>query len=125
MVFSIIQSDKGKGLGIGGGGNGNPWFVVKKDVENNILYVSQGENSELFSKSLIADEFNFITTHLDEGEKVEVRIRHWQPLQTASIHYLTKDSIEITFDNLQRAVASGQYAVIYKDNICYGGGVIR
>ena len=114
-----------KGLGIGGGGNGNPWFVVKKDVENNILYVSQGENSELFSKSLIADEFNFITTHLDEGEKVEVRIRHRQPLQTASIHYLTKDSIEITFDNLQRAVASGQYAVVYKDNICYGGGVIR
>ncbi|HHX49679.1 MAG TPA: tRNA 2-thiouridine(34) synthase MnmA [Clostridiales bacterium] len=114
-----------KGLGIGGGGNGNPWFVIKKDVKNNILYVSQGESSELFSKSLIADDFNFITTSLEDGEKVEVRIRHRQPLQKAILNYLTKDSIEIAFEKPQRAIASGQYAVVYKGNICYGGGVIR
>lgn len=114
-----------KGLGIGGGGNGKPWFVLKKDVENNILYVSQGEAPQLFSKTLIADEFNFITLPLDNGEKVQVRIRHRQPLQNATITYIDENSIQINFEKPQRAIASGQYAVIYKNNICYGGGVIR
>lgn len=114
-----------KGLGIGGGGNGMPWFVVKKDVANNILYVSQGEDETLFSKSLIADDFNFITTPLENGEKVLARIRHRQPLVLATIYIKDNNTIELLFDEPVRAIASGQYAVVYKDKICYGGGVIR
>lgn len=50
-----------KGFGLGGAGNGEPWYVVKKDVENNILYVNQGECDLLFTKELTTRGFNFIT----------------------------------------------------------------
>lgn len=118
-----------KGLGIGGipGNNSNePWFVAKKDVENNILYVCQGEQDILYSKSAECDKFNFITKKPKEKEfRVLARIRHRQPLQNATC-YISDDnkSLKIVFDEKQRGVAEGQYLVIYQNEICLGGGVI-
>ena len=57
MYYTLGQR---KGLGIGGGfGSGEPWFVVEKDLENNILYVAQGEqNPALYSRGLTAADIN-------------------------------------------------------------------
>lgn len=52
-----------RGLGIGGleGGNGERWFVLGKDVEKNLLIVSQGEEDVLYKDGLVTEGFNFIT----------------------------------------------------------------
>lgn len=114
-----------KGLGVGGGGNGEPYFVVEKDVQNNRLIVTQGETERLFSSALEVDNFHFISERLEDGaHPVLVRIRHRQPLQKATA-IVKGDSVRLEFENPQRAVAEGQYAVVYQDRICFGGGVIE
>lgn len=114
-----------KGLGVGGGGNGEPYFVIRKDVANNILWVNQGECPLLYSTSLVVEDFNFIPTPLSDGcHRVQCRIRHRQPLQEAQAIVEGK-RVSIIFDKPQRAVAEGQYAVLYRGQDCLGGGVIE
>ena len=113
------------GLGIGGNGNPAPWFVVSKDVKNNILYVNQGECRELYASKIQVPEFNFISETKSNGEhKVKCRIRHRQPLQEAILRK-SENGVEIVFENPVRGVALGQYAVCYEDEVCIGGGVIE
>lgn len=113
-----------KGLGIGGGGNGEAWFVVFKDVEKNILYVSQGDQSMIHHSNLLCESFNFITKQPEKKEfECTVRIRHRQPEQKA-VAKLVGDGVEINFEKPQRAIAEGQYAVVYDGEVCLGGGVI-
>jgi tRNA-specific 2-thiouridylase len=114
-----------KGLGIGGAGTGEPYFVVKKDVKNNILYVNQGECEELFYKSLTTSDFNFITEPVEEGKRVYARTRHRQPLISSTVTYTEGGKLKLLFDTPIRAVTPGQYAVIYDDKICLGGGIIE
>lgn len=115
-----------KGLGIGGIDSitTDRWFVIDKDVKNNILYVSQGECDALYSKIITLENFNYIPKVIKDKEiRVKARIRHRQPLQEA---ILIKDNntIRLEFDAPQRAAVAGQYAVAYIDRQCIGGGKI-
>lgn len=116
-----------RGLGIGGGGTGERWFVVGKDVPNNVLIVSQGEPDELFTLSAIASEPTWIKGEAPaaEGEWFDcsVRLRHRQPLQACSA-MLEGGNIHLRFAEKQRAVTPGQAAVLYSGQICLGGGTI-
>ncbi len=119
-----------RGLGIGGSkdGNGERWFVLDKNVEKNILVVSQGEDDILFKKELVTEGFNFITR--PDGEEFDclVRIKHRQPLEKAHA-VMEGEDVHFYFDRPQRAIAAGQYAVCYSLDadfpLCYGGGVIN
>jgi len=123
-VFYYTKGQR-KGLGVGGGGNGQPYFVVGKDVVNNRLIVTQGETELLYSSSLTVDTFHFISERLPEGESdVLVRVRHRQPLQRA-VACVEGDRVTLRFEKKQRAVQEGQYAVVYQDRVCLGGGVIE
>lgn len=114
-----------KGLGIGGCGSGEAFFVVSKDVEKNILYVSQGDQSMIYHKYLECDSFNYITKKPEEKEfRCTVRIRHRQQEQAATA-YVMGEGLKIEFDQKQRAIAEGQYAVVYINEVCIGGGVIE
>ncbi len=116
-----------RGLGIGGSkdGNGERWFVLDKDVERNLLIVSQGEDDVLFKDGLVTEGFNFITRPYSDTFDCEVRIKHRQPLQKAVATVLDNGDVKLIFDTKQRAIAAGQYAVVYIDEICIGGGVIN
>ena len=117
-----------RGLGIGGKqeGNGNRWFVLDKDVEKNILYVSQGEMDILFHNCLETDDFNFIPEKpLEQEFDCEVRIRHRQALQKAKCVVKPNGGVKLVFEQKQRAIAEGQYAVVYRGKYCLGGGVIE
>lgn len=117
-----------KGFGIGGKeglDNTKPWFIIKKDVINNILYVNQGQPEQLFSSQLTTEKFNFITKPLPQKHnRISFRLRHRQPLQNGQATLLDDGKIQLIFDQKQRAVTEGQYCAIYDRNICVGGGVI-
>ena len=124
MYYTLGQR---RGLDIGGtsGGTGERWFVVKKDLENNLLVVSQGEDGELFTPSLLADGVNFIPGKPDEGTfECYAKTRYRQAEQRAKVTVLGADKIKVDFERKQRAVTSGQYVVLYDEHNCLGGGVI-
>ena len=113
-----------KGLGLGGG----PWFVVKKDIPNNIVYVSQGYDP-------IAQYTNIIplgdlqmmnpALHLTEGMRVRYKIRH-QPEFTMGTIHITPQGADIVSDVAVSGIAPGQFGVMYHETEPYvvGSGVI-
>lgn len=127
VFFYTIGQRKGFDLGgVLGESNNKPWFIIKKDIGSNVLYVNQGEVEELYTNELVAKEFNFITEPFTAKEnKIQFRIRHRQSLQTGTAITMADNKIKVVFDKKQRAVAQGQYCVLYDDDICIGGGVIE
>ena len=125
MYYTLGQR---RGLGIGGktGGNGERWFVVKKDLENNILYVSQGEDDLLFTDGLYASSMNWIPEIPQKKEfDCFAKFRYRQPDQSVHITILNEKEIKVDFKEKQRAITPGQFVVLYDENaICLGGGII-
>ena len=124
MYYTIGQR---KGLGIGGqvGDNGDRWFVIEKDLKNNILYVAHGSEEKLYSTGLLMSECNFIP--YAPKEKVFTctgKFRYRQPEQECTV-YIKDNGIEVRFKERQRAITEGQYAVFYQGDKCIGGGVIE
>ena len=124
MYYTIGQR---KGLNIGGlkGDVGGRWFVIKKDLVNNILYLAHGDEDALYSSALICNEFNFIPRVPNEKVfECTAKFRYRQAEQKVKVEILDK-GVKITFNEKQRAITEGQYAVLYKDDLCLGGGVIE
>lgn len=119
-----------KGLGIGGGFGEtlDAWFVVKKDLNKNILYVEQGNGSSLFSNKIIVKDFNFIAKNHESKFECFSKFRYRQKLQEVEVN-VQEDNVVIYPKNSQRAVTPGQFAVLYKNDngriVCLGGGVIE
>lgn len=110
-----------KGLGIA---LGHPAYVVRKDMDANT--VTLGLESDLYTKSLIADDFNLISVEkLDEPMRVTAKTRYSQREQPATVTYLGNGEYKVEFDEPQRAVTSGQAVVLYDGDIVVGGGTIK
>ena len=113
-----------KGLGLGGG----PWFVVKKNTEKNILYVSHGYDPETaYKKDFKIQDFDFLTEGITElPEKVTFKIRHTPEYHPAIIEIDEKNTFTIHSAEKIHGVAPGQFCVIYdeKHHRCYGSGEI-
>lgn len=123
MYYTLGQR---RGLQIGGRGTGERWFAVKKDMENNILYVEQGaEHPALYSKALRVKDFHFISG-ATPGETFEctAKFRYRQPDQTVSVQK-DPDGWTVEYAQRQRAVTPGQFCVLYQGDACLGGGVIE
>jgi len=118
-----------KGLGIGGvkGMAENAWYVVEKDLINNVLVVAQGlDNSALLSTGLIAGQLHWVDRKpLRVPLRCTVKTRYRQTDISCEIIPLNDDNIEVHFDQPQIAVTPGQSAVFYQDEVCLGGGVIE
>lgn len=118
-----------KGLGIGGvkGKAENAWYVVEKDLTNNVLVVAQGlDNSALLSSGLIAQQLHWVDRQpIREPLRCTVKTRYRQTDIPCQIIPLNDDSIEVRFDEPQIAVTPGQSAVFYQGEICLGGGIIE
>ncbi|RBP41547.1 tRNA (5-methylaminomethyl-2-thiouridylate)-methyltransferase [Garciella nitratireducens DSM 15102] len=115
-----------RGLGIGGEGTGEPWFVVDKDLENNILYVVQGDkHPALYSYGLIANEVNWISKKEKPFSfECTAKFRYRQPDQKVKVQLLENNSCKVIFDQPQKAVTPGQVVVFYQGQVCLGGGII-
>ena len=115
-----------KGLGLSGG----PWFVIKKDVNRNIVYVSKGyDTKHQYGNVVNLQGFSFITNDIwgdFEGEKdVTFKIRHTPEFSHGRISK-TGDLYRITSDLPIQGIAAGQFGVIYdtESRLCLGSGMI-
>lgn len=101
-----------------------PMYVCKTDIENNRVIL--GDNCDLFSKSLDADNINLIACDdIKTPIRLKAKIRYSQKEEYATVVQTDTDSLHIEFDNPQRAITSGQAVVLYDGDTVVGGGVIR
>ena len=118
-----------KGLHIGGlkEHGDEPWYVVEKDVERNVLIVGQGaDHPRLYSNGLIANQMHWVDrTPLATPVRAVVKTRYRQADIPCSVTPLSDDSVRVEFDTPQKAVTPGQSAVFYQDEVCLGGGIIE
>lgn len=128
MYYTIGQR---KGLDIGGQkGDEGRWFVIEKDLKSNILYVAHDCEEKLYSSALEMDACNWIPFPPEKKDfHCTAKFRYRQPEQGCTVHIRdengTKGSILVEFDEKQRAITEGQFAVFYDGEKCIGGGVIE
>ena len=104
------------GLDVGGG---LPYYVVGKDMDKNEVYVSRDLGDDaLWKKDITLTSVHWINDVPNDGE-YQIRVRHRAPLAAAR---LEGDTLHLA--DSQRAVTAGQSVVIYKDDICLGGGIV-
>jgi len=119
-----------QGLGIGGTANHGdaPWYVVGKDLENNILLVAQGnDHPALFKSSLTTGEVYWVSGEQPELEtpiSLSAKVRYRQADQDCQLEEI-EGGYRVNFDSPQRAVTPGQSVVFYQGDLCLGGGIIE
>ena len=129
MYYTIGQR---QGLGIGGrrdAGN-EPWYVAGKNLESNVLIVVQGDHPLLFSDRIEATGASWIgapPAKIAEGQPFlcAVKLRYRQPDQWCEVVPAGAGRLLVNFEESQRAVAPGQFAVFYAGDRCLGGAVIE
>lgn len=125
MYYTLGQR---QGIGIGGQKHHGtePWYVVNKDLRRNTLVIGQGKNHELlFSQALTCTNIYWVNEFKFEDDfKCTAKVRYRQPDQACTIRK-TASGYYVFFDEPQRAVTPGQSVVLYKGDICLGGGVIE
>lgn len=127
LMFYTLGQRQGLGIGGSSSGTGDPWYVVGKNLDYNILIVAQGHNHPLlFRNSLTAREINWITTPPDKlPYQCDAKIRYRQADQPCTITAIEPDFCEVEFSQPQRAITPGQSVVFYDNDECLGGGVIQ
>ncbi|MFT5899425.1 MAG: tRNA-specific 2-thiouridylase [Glaciecola sp.] len=117
-----------KGLLIGGKKEhgDEPWYVVDKDVVNNVLIVGQGaDHPRLYSKGLIANQLHWVDrVGPSETTKMMVKTRYRQCDISCTVTPYSEGKVRVLFDQPQKAVTPGQSAVFYINDLCLGGGII-
>lgn len=117
-----------KGLGFGGG----PWFVVKKDVKRNILYVAHGyDPTTAYKQEFLVHDFHFLTAPFpkcdgDARYEMTFKIRHTEDYLPGTIEPLGDGMYRVIAREPIHGVAPGQFCVVYDENHhrCYGSGEI-
>ncbi len=116
-----------QGLGIGGvrGAAEAPWYVIGKDMEKNILFVSQNQtDNAIMSNQLEAESLTWISGEPPSGElRLSAKIRYRQADQECELS-ITGDRAQVSFSQPQWAATPGQSVVFYARDICLGGGII-
>ncbi len=117
-----------KGLNIGG--HKDSLFVISTDIENNVIYVGEGHRHKGLSRSCLKinpEEIHWIREDLkmNTGDirRYRVRIRYRQPLQDALL-IQRESGLYIIFEEPQRGITPGQFAVWYDRDEMIGSGVI-
>ncbi len=116
-----------KGLGLSGG----PWFVVKKDIEENTIYVSRGYGVETqYGNEFRMHDFHFITDNpwKDQEKEIDItfKIRHTPGFTKGKLIQEGEKQFHILSSEKLQGIAPGQFGVIYDEEakVCVGSGEI-
>tara|TARA_B100000929_G_scaffold165985_2_gene131468 strand:- start:20 stop:1183 length:1164 start_codon:yes stop_codon:yes gene_type:complete len=126
MYYTLGQR---QGLGIGGLANYSeePWYVAAKDLDRNVLIVVQGKHHPLlYTDALATEPMDWVAGKppVQQG-RFTAKTRYRQSDCACEMTAQPDGSVEIVFDDPQWAVTPGQSLVLYDNDICLGGGVIR
>lgn len=111
-----------KGLGLSGG----PWYVVRKNVADNAIYVSRGyDTDKQYGREILLDEMHWITRN-PELTHITFKNRHTPEFLPGKLLQLPDGRYRIESEQRVQGIAPGQFAVIYSPDhkICYGSAVI-
>jgi tRNA-specific 2-thiouridylase len=132
--LSFYTLGQRQGLGIGGirekgaqkGGNDHaPWFVARKDIEKNTLWVVQGHNHPwLLTPHLRAQDASWVAGHAPDAQELAAKTRYRQTDAPCHFQAESDAGFALDFTEPQWAVTPGQSAVLYDGEVCLGGGVI-
>ncbi len=116
-----------KGLGLSGG----PWYVVKKNVRDNVIYVSNGfDTRRQYGREIPVEEMHWITeSPFRDGstcERIAFKTRHSPEFYDGTISIKKDGSCTVTSDSDIQGIAPGQFAIIYSPDrrLCLGSGMI-
>lgn len=121
MYYTIGQR---QGLGIGGAGD--PWFVIGKNLKDNVLYVEQGySNEKLYSDRLLAVDVSWINPDtIKEKFTCTAKFRYRQQDSAVTVTLLENGKVNVAFAEKSRAITPGQSVVFYDGDVCLGGATI-
>ena len=133
--LSFYTLGQRQGLGIGGikakgaqkgGGEHAPWFVARKDMEHNTLWVVQGHDHPwLQSHTLGAKDASWVAGQAPTPGLLSAKTRYRQADAPCTLAAgADTDTFSLSFPEPQWAVTPGQSAVLYDGDVCLGGGVI-
>jgi tRNA-specific 2-thiouridylase len=130
--LSFYTLGQRKGIGLGGmkshkntDGNSDAWYVAKKDVETNTLYIVQGHDHPwLLSSSLTAGQISWVAGAPSEFAPLSAKTRYRQADVPCSHGSVDSGAFSLSFATPQWAVTPGQSAVLYQGDVCLGGGII-
>ncbi len=124
--FYTIGQRKAIGLSQG------PWYVVAKDSEKNIVYISCKDNKDnLYKNNLIISSLNWLNPLIKQDieqnidQVFDVKLRHSPKSYKAKLHKISDDKYKIDLDENDRSIAPGQFAVIYYKDYCVLSGIIN
>src|SRR5471032_197315 len=132
--LSFYTLGQRKGIGVGGmkayknpDGSSDAWYVARKDVANNILYIVQGHDHPwLLSAALSAEQSSWIAGAAPQAGALSAKTRYRQADVACELAPAAAGASEfaLRFSDAQWAVTPGQSAVLYDGDICLGGGII-
>ena len=108
-----------------GAGEHTPWFVARKDMDSNTLWVVQGHDHPwLQSTEISAQDCSWVAGIAPAAGELAAKARYRQADAACLLRSATQSSCELVFAQNQWAVTPGQSAVLYDGDVCLGGGVI-
>lgn len=130
--LSFYTLGQRKGIGLGGvksheaaDGTHQAWYVARKDIEKNTLYVVQGHDHPwLLSGHLDADQSSWVSGSAPESDQLAAKTRYRQADVACQLANSDATHFALNFDQAQWAVTPGQSAVLYDGEVCLGGGII-
>jgi tRNA-specific 2-thiouridylase len=127
LAFYTLGQRKGIGLGGAREGSGEPWFVARKDMASNTLWVVQGhEHPWLQSRHLAAIDASWVSgTAPAPGTRLTAKTRYRQADAACELQAVEGSGFALAFDEPQWAATPGQSAVLYAGEVCLGGGIIE
>lgn len=104
--------------------SGGPWFVVRKDIEQNMIYVSREDKSIRNKNEFLVGKINWISGERPEAQNLKVKIRHGAKIYDCIFSYNGENAASVKINQSDSGIAPGQFAVFYHQDVCIGGGVI-
>lgn len=127
LAFYTLGQRKGIGLGGSRDGTVDAWYVARKDMATNTLYVVQGHDHPwLLTPALHAEDLSWVAGEPPAaGAAMAAKTRYRQSDAACTVVAADASALDLSFAEAQWAVTPGQSAVLYDGDVCLGGGIIQ